>query len=133
MIEESRTMNTQPLKRQLNGGDHRDAKGRFAYGHPGGPGRPRRAVEQDYLHTLSAACPPERLAGIVERLVVAAERGDQSAIQTLLRYLVGNPSAAPTLAAMATAEMCGVDPAEREAKALKFQSLCEQHLDAFDL
>jgi aryl-alcohol dehydrogenase-like predicted oxidoreductase len=133
MIEESRTTNKQPLKRQLNGGDHRDAKGRFAYGHPGGPGRPRRALEQDYLHTLSAACPPERLAGIVERLAVAAERGDQSAIQILLRYLVGNPSAAPTLTQMAIAEMANMDPAEREAKALRFQALGEQYLDAIDL
>ena len=133
MIEESRTTNKQPLKRQLNGGDHRDAKGRFAYGHPGGPGRPRRAVEQDYLHTLSAACPPQRLAGIIATLVAAAERGDQSATQILLRYLIGTPSAAPTLTQMAIAEMANMDPAEREAKALRFQALGEQHLDAFEL
>lgn len=128
-----------PLKRQVNGQDlrchgegHRDQRGRFTYGHPGGPGRPSRAIERDYLHALSHACPPERLAGICERLVAAAERGDQSAIQILLRYLIGHPQPGPTLSQMATAEAVGVDPVDREAKKLRFQALGEQHLDAFD-
>jgi hypothetical protein len=115
-----------------NGGaDHRDERGRFVYAP--GPGRPRRAVEQTYLHTLSCTCPPERLAGIVENLVAAAERGDQSAIQILLRYLIGTPSTAPTLTQMAVSEMANIDPAEREAKIQRFQSLGEQYLDAIDL
>jgi hypothetical protein len=122
-----------PFKRQLNGGHSRDAKGRFTYGHPGGPGRPRRAVEQDYLHIVSAVCPPDRLAAIVENLVTAAERGDQTAIQLLLKYLVGTASAAPTLTQMAISELANHDPTERAAKALRFQSLAEGHLDAIDL
>jgi hypothetical protein len=33
--------------------DHRDAQnGRFLPGYPGGPGRPRRAIEADYLAAL---------------------------------------------------------------------------------
>jgi hypothetical protein len=111
--------------------DRRDERGRFVYAP--GPGRPRRAVEQDYLAAFSGACTPQRLAGIVQNVAVAAERGDQSAIQILLRYLVGNPSAAPTLTQMAIAEMADADPVEREAKKLKFQALTEQYLDAVDL
>ena len=122
-----------PYKPLDNRTNHRDARGRFVYGCSPGPGRPRRAVEEDYLAAFSGVCTPQRLVGIVERLAVAAERGDQSAIQILLRYLVGNPSAAPTLTQMAIAEMANMDPAEREAKALRFQALGEQHLDAFEL
>ena len=64
---------------------------------------------------------------------MAAARGDQSAIQILLRYLIGTPSAAPSLAQIAVSEMSGIDPAESEAKKLRFQALGEQHLDAFEL
>ena len=132
MIEELHIVPT-PFKPPENRTIHRDERGRFLYGCAPGPGRPRRAVEQDYLHTISAACPPERLAGIVERLVKAAESGDLSALQILLRFLIGNPSTAPTLAAMAIAEMSGIDPAEREAKKLRFQALGDSYLDALDL
>jgi hypothetical protein len=44
----------------------RDDNGRFAKGNPGGPGRPRRAVEADYLAALSQAVPLEKWRDIVE-------------------------------------------------------------------
>lgn len=130
----------QPFRREGNGqgeqdqlGDHRDARGRFTYGHPGGPGRPPRVVEGHYLRALARACPPERFALIIERLIKAAEEGDTSALQLVFRYLIGTPSvAAPTLTALAIAEAADADPVEREAKKLKFQVFSESYLDAID-
>src|ERR1700686_399918 len=95
----------QPFKRESDGQDgqrhsegHRDAKGRFTYGHPGGPGRPPRATEAHYLHTLAHACPPERFAGMIEQLLKSAEQGNLAALTLVLRFLIGTPSvAAPSL------------------------------------
>jgi hypothetical protein len=33
----------------------RDEHGRFLKGHPGGPGRPRRAIEREYLGVIGKA------------------------------------------------------------------------------
>lgn len=68
----------------------RDANGRFAPGTLGGPGRPPRAVEADYVRVLTHACPPERWRRIVERAVELAEQGDPSARSWLSKYLVGD-------------------------------------------
>jgi hypothetical protein len=40
---------------EAGGNNGRDANGQFTKGNPGGPGRPRRSVERDYLATLSEA------------------------------------------------------------------------------
>jgi hypothetical protein len=71
----------------LNG--HRDGNGRFAPGNPGGPGRPRRAVEQDYLIAASQAVSPERFQRIAERAAEDAEKGDPRARQWLSDLLLG--------------------------------------------
>jgi hypothetical protein len=70
-------------------GNGRDAQGRFAPGHPGGPGRPRRTVEHDYLATLSSAVPLDRWRRIVERAATDAEGGDSRAREWLSAYLLG--------------------------------------------
>jgi hypothetical protein len=70
----------------------RTPRGTFAPGTAGGPGRPPRPVEKDYLRTLSDACPPERWQRIVERAVELAEQGDAQARSWLSKYLCGDMS-----------------------------------------
>jgi hypothetical protein len=87
---------------RLNGqqnGQHRNGNGRFAAGNPGGPGRPRRVAEIDYLRTLTEECPPETWRAVCRRAVADAEAGDAKARDWLSRYLLGNPGELPTLAA----------------------------------
>jgi hypothetical protein len=71
----------------------RDESGRFLPGNPGGPGRPRRAVELDYLATMTEAVPPDRWRAIVERAAALAEEGDARARDWLSRYLLPKPTA----------------------------------------
>ncbi len=66
-----------------------DEKGRFAPGNPGGPGRPRRVVERDYVSIVADVCPPERWRRIVERTVTDAEAGDPKAREWLGKHLTG--------------------------------------------
>ncbi len=49
------------------------ANGKWTPGNPGGPGRPRRAIERDYLVAISEACPPETWRQIVARAGVVGE------------------------------------------------------------
>ena len=68
----------------------RDNRGRFVKGAwPGGPGRPRRETEREYLDALIGACPPDRWQRIVERAITDAEQGDAKARDFLAGYLVG--------------------------------------------
>ncbi len=68
----------------------RTPKGTFAPGTAGGPGRPPRPVEKDYLRALSDACPPDRWRRIVERAVGQAEAGDAQARAWLAKFLCGD-------------------------------------------
>lgn len=70
-------------------GSNRSGDGRFAPGNPGGPGRPRRAVEADYLKALAEACPPETFLEICQRAVDQARDGEPRARAWLADYLVG--------------------------------------------
>jgi hypothetical protein len=71
------------------GGNGRDSGGRFAKGNAGGPGRPPRAVERDYLRTLSDRCPPETWGRIVDKAVEDALKVDAPARAWLAKYLLG--------------------------------------------
>ena len=105
----------------------RDSQGRFLIGHPGGPGRPRRATEAGYLEVLMEACPLERWRGVVERAIVDAEGGDPQARQWLAAYLIGRPDAkAPSPLTVVIQGMIGTDPALERAAAI----LAKPHLDA---
>jgi hypothetical protein len=73
-------------------GTDRDVRGRFLPGSPGGPGRPRRAVETDYLVALSEAVPLEKWREIVEPAVDQAVSGDAKAREWLGSYLAGKPT-----------------------------------------
>jgi hypothetical protein len=83
-----------------------DVKGRFTVGNPGGPGRPRRAVERQYLAALSDAVSLDDWRDIVQAAVAAAKEGDGKARDWLTRYLVGeNPLTLTDLAADEAAEL----------------------------
>jgi hypothetical protein len=86
---------------RLNGhnGNGRNGKGQFAPGNAGGPGRPRRVAEHDYLRVLAEECPPETWRAICRRAVADAKTGDSRARDWLSRYLLGNPAELPTLMA----------------------------------
>jgi hypothetical protein len=92
----------------------RDTNGRFLPGHPGGPGRPRRAVEADYLAMLSETVPLDRWRAIVGRAVEDAEKGDAKAREWLAAYLVGKP-AGDALLILAAGERAEFDPIEDKA------------------
>ncbi len=66
----------------------RDKKGRFTPGHPGGPGRPPRATEEEYLAVTIGECPIEAWQKIVAKAVLDAQKGDSRAREWLSRYLL---------------------------------------------
>lgn len=67
----------------------RDQAGRFAAGNPGGPGRPRRAVEREYLAVLGEAVPLDAWRDVVARALADAQAGDAAARNWLSKYLLG--------------------------------------------
>ena len=73
---------------QVNDNGH-DSRGRFAEGNPGGPGRPRRAVEERYLAALGEAVSLDDWRDIVRAAVGAAKCGDPKARSWLSAYLIG--------------------------------------------
>ncbi|HUY34349.1 MAG TPA: hypothetical protein VMV69_16505 [Pirellulales bacterium] len=74
------------MSTQTNGTAH-DKAGRFAPGNPGGPGRPRREVEAEYLAATMANVTAEAWGRIVAKAVVDAEAGDRHAREWLARML----------------------------------------------
>jgi hypothetical protein len=91
----------------------RDAGGKFAPGNPGGPGRPRRAVEREYLAQLAEACPPETWPQVCQKAVEDARAGDARASDWLARYLLG--AEPPRLLALAADEAGAFTPDEEVA------------------
>lgn len=114
--------------------DGRDAAGRFARGNPGGPGRPRRAVESDYMRALTDRVTPDVWASIVDAVVDAARGGDVRAATWVARYVLG--AAPPTLFALAVADAAGddadVDAEIRHVIARASTSAAERIVDAID-
>jgi len=88
--------------------DGRNSSGQFANGNKFGIGRPKRAVELDYIAALSDAVPVETWRGIVKRAVDDAANGDDKARTWLSKYLLG----ARTLDDAAQLEALGVTPAD---------------------
>ncbi len=66
----------------------RHANGRFAKGNPGGPGRPPRQDERDYLIAAAGVVSLERWQRVVERAAADAEKGDHKAREWLSRWLM---------------------------------------------
>lgn len=95
----------------------RNASGRFAEGNAGGPGRPRRAVEADYLHVVADACSLKDWREIVDAAVRNAKTGDPRARAWLGAYMMGSPqTAAPTLLTVEAQALAGVDTVQRSAE-----------------
>jgi hypothetical protein len=69
----------------------RNANGRFAAGRRGGPGRPRREVEAQYLVAFREAVPLETWGAIVTKAVDQALEGDARARDWISSYVVGRP------------------------------------------
>jgi hypothetical protein len=90
--------------------------GRFAPGNPGGPGRPRRAVERQYLAALSDAISLEAWQEIVKATVVAAKQGDPKARDWLTRYLIGDYPR--SLTELAADELAGLDAEQDIVRAM---------------
>lgn len=69
----------------------RDKHGRFTKGNAGGPGRPPRRTEEEYLVTLCEAVSLADWRKIVAKAVADAKEGDGKARDWLGRYLIGDP------------------------------------------
>ena len=69
----------------------RDHMGRFAAGNSGGPGRPKRQAEEDYLQTLSERVPLALWAEIVDKAASDAAAGNAKARDWLSKYLMPQP------------------------------------------
>ena len=69
--------------------DGRQENGRFAAGWKGGPGRPPRAVEADYLAVIGNVCSVDDWSAIVERAVADAKIGNAKAREWLSKHLIG--------------------------------------------
>jgi hypothetical protein len=67
----------------------RNADGTFGVGNPGGPGRPRRSVEREYLAALSDAVSTADWRAICQRARDDALQGDAGARAFLAKYLLG--------------------------------------------
>jgi hypothetical protein len=65
----------------------RTTNGQFAQGNPGGPGRPPRATEKEYLGVLNEECSLEKWRAICRRAVADAENGDSKARGWLSTYV----------------------------------------------
>lgn len=103
----------------------RNTNGTFAPGNSGGPGRPSRATEREYMSIVMRACTLDDWQAIVERAVQDARNGDGAARSWLASYLVGKPSpshTAPSPTRVLAAEIAEVDEVADEAAHLRRMS-----------
>jgi hypothetical protein len=94
----------------------RDSGGKFAAGNAGGPGRPPRATEREYLVALSESCSTHDWQEIVTRAVDDAKDGDAKARSWLAGYLIGEPgSRGEMLHSLAVEFVAGSEPIKLDA------------------
>ena len=70
----------------------RDNRGRFLPGHGGGPGRPPRQREREYLAAFEQICTLDRWRRIVAQACADAEQGDARAREWLAKWLLPPPA-----------------------------------------
>jgi hypothetical protein len=85
MIERKR-ITKQP---SANGGNGRDANGRWARGNPGGPGNPLSKKVQSIRVALVSAVTPEAIRAIVQTLLQQAKDGDVAAAKVVFDRACG--------------------------------------------
>lgn len=104
-------------ERRIDGGQTvRDEHGRYAKGTAGGPGRPPRAVETDYLVALSESVSLDDWRAICRRAVTDALDGDAKARDWLTGLLLRG---APTLLDVLAAQTARIDAVKTKALALR--------------
>lgn len=69
----------------------RDQQGKFTNGNTGGPGRPKRAVEEDYLGAFVDNVSIEDWVEICKTATQKAKQGCHKSRQFIAGYLVGQP------------------------------------------
>ncbi len=108
----------------------RNARGRFQKGNGGGPGRPPRQTEREFLKVTVAACPLEEWKEIAGQAVKQAKKGDPKAREWLGKYLLGSPaSEAPRLHQLVVEAEVGVDPIATDvARARLFEPMGTAYL-----
>lgn len=109
----------------------RSDNGRFTTGNPGGPGRPRRAIESDYLKAFSDAVPLDAWQTIVSRAVADAQAGDARARDWVARHVLGSePPSLVSIAAIEQRAATGIEVVEdevtREAARQRFKQQDEE-------
>lgn len=70
----------------------RDSKGRFVKGWNGGPGRPKKEIEQDYMDATIRSVSISDWEAIVSKAIAQAIKGDTAARKWLSDNLVGLPT-----------------------------------------
>jgi hypothetical protein len=115
----------------------RTDNGQFAPGNPGGPGRPRRAIEREYLATLGDAVSLDDWRDVVARAVADAKAGDSAARLWLTKHLIGDKP--PALLDLAAGEQRGIsgdeqvrDAAARHDQAAKRQAKYDTILERLE-
>ena len=68
----------------------RNSRGQFIKGNRAGTGRPTRAVELDYLRTLSDTITLDDWRGICSKAVEDAKSGNSKARDWVTKYVMGN-------------------------------------------
>jgi len=86
--------------------NERDEFGRFTPGSRGGPGRPKRSTELNYVRTFAEGLPLEKWKQIVEKAAEDALNGDDRARAWLSSWLLRY---APSLLEVAIHEAAGSD------------------------
>lgn len=66
----------------------RDENGKFKKGNPGGPGRPKRHIELEYLTRTFTACDLNAWQDIIKTTVELARKGDPAARAFLANYIL---------------------------------------------
>jgi hypothetical protein len=104
-----------------------DKNGRFAVGNSGGPGRPRRPVEREYLRALNEAVSLDDWKDVVRGALTQAKEGDAKAREWLARYLIGERPA--DLIDLWADDVAGVGVGVELVKALvRFAEGCRERL-----
>ena len=69
----------------------RDENGKFVKGNGGGPGRPKKQREEEYLKIMLSVVDPVEWKAICTKAVEQAKRGDATARKWIADYLIGPP------------------------------------------